>query len=176
MDDHTSNEYMNEFVHQMGRMIIAASLFDDDLTNLLSECFCLLPLQENALLRPLSTRAKAELLARVGKLFLTEDRMKPINAWCTTVKATLDERNELIHGSPGHKDGKIHFRSYGGKHRMLGKSDAWDTQRVSDLADRFSGFSDEVGKLRSAPFSEWIEVALAMLRSQFASEQTPQGK
>jgi len=176
MEDQTSGEYMGIFSEQMGRLVIAVSLFDDDLSDLLAECMCLTPLQENLLLRPLSTRGKVEMLGRIGGAFLKSDNLKLLNKWCRTVKDILDERNELIHGIPGHQDNKIHFRSFAGKNRIVGKPQAWTAEDVSKLADEFILFSEQLNDHLRAVFDVWIESTRAEVLASLSAQRTPSKK
>ena len=118
--DQTSAEYLSIHGQEIGRLIIGLGIFDDDITGIISQSLRLNELQENALLRPMNTRAKVELLGRLGKLFLKGDELKHLSNWCTRTKKALDDRNSLIHGAPGHMNGKVYFRSWTGKNKLIG--------------------------------------------------------
>lgn len=144
--DQTSAEYLRLHGQQIGRLIIGLGIFDDDITSIVSQSLRLNELQENALLRPMNTRAKVELLGRLGRLFLKGDELKLLSKWCDRAKKALDDRNSLIHGAPGHMDGKVYFRSWTGKNKLIGKPEPWPTEKIDGLNEKFLALDAELEK------------------------------
>lgn len=97
--DQQSAEYFEEHAVQTGRAI-AAAYFDNALTEYLSTFLDLSELQENVLLRPMSTRAKIDLMARLTKRYLPSEREREMRAVFSEARLALDERNALVHGVP----------------------------------------------------------------------------
>ena len=129
-----SVEFLDQFSIQIARVVIAAGHFDDELTATLTSLLDLKPIQEAALVRPMQPRAKLDLLERLSKQFLSDAKHKQFAKYTKAAKATLDERNALIHGSAGHLGGKVSFRSFTGKYKLTGTPQRWSIERVSDLA------------------------------------------
>ena len=164
MEDQTSDNYLAKLSHEIGVLVVGCSLFDDDITTIISQSLRLNQLQENALLRPLATRAKAELLVKIGKMFLKPLQTKKLSTWSENVRKALDERNNIVHGAPCHVDDKVHFRTWSGKNRMLGQSEEWPTERITALNGRFFAFDNELN-----------DELLPLFRCTFASSATEGG-
>ena len=137
-----SVEFLDQYSIQIDRVVVAAGLFDDALSETITDLLELRPLQEAVLVRPMQPRAKLDLLIRLGKQFLETEESKQLSGYAEAAKKTLEERNALIHGSPGHKDRKIMFRSFTGQYRLTGSPQRWTIQRVSDLASAVIEHSD----------------------------------
>lgn len=139
-----SEDFLDQYSIQIARVVVAAGHYDDALSETIADLLELKPLQEAVLVRPVQPRAKLDTLNRLGKQFLAKDDSKKLSTYVDAAKKTLDERNALIHGSPGHKDGKIMFRSFTGQYRLTGSPQRWTIQRVSDLATAIIDHSDEL--------------------------------
>lgn len=140
--DQQSDEYFLAHSAQTGRMISAAAYFDDSLTLFLSGYLGLSELQEDALLRPMSTRAKVDLVGRLAKRFIESKVEKELRAILNEALACLDERNALVHGVPGQVDGRYAIISWSGKKRLDPQPEAWPVERVCQLASRFMSLHD----------------------------------
>lgn len=177
MSDNPTTSYLTAHAHEVGKLVLSVSLFDDDLTTLLSQCFALSEFQENALLRPMNTRAKIETLNRIGKLFMNPEEQKALSTWCQTAKDKLDERNEVIHGQPGlDAEGEPTFRLYSGKRGIFGKPETWSIIRVWELMCSFGEMSDQIRNEVYPQFQTWIEKARGGAQTQPTDEQTPPEK
>lgn len=169
--DHTP--YLTAYVGEIGKIIFSASVFDDELTKLLSECFNLTEFQENALLRPLSTRAKIGNLGRLAKLFMRGGQLKRLSAWCDTATKKLDDRNALVHGQPGQDGSEVTFRLFSGQRGIFGKPEVWTIDRVCDLRDYFIDAVDEIEKTIRPQFQAWIEETHGQVHSQPDASPAP---
>ena len=145
--DQQSDEYFNEHAVQCGRMLGAAAYFDDALTIFIAKYLELNVLQENALLRPMSTRAKVDLMAKISRKFLDVDSEKQMRGWFSEARGCLDERNAVVHGVPAQIDGRFAYVSWTGKNRLDPAPDPWPIERVCELANRFVSLTDFLQQL-----------------------------
>ncbi|MFP5329401.1 MAG: hypothetical protein ACLGHC_04605 [Alphaproteobacteria bacterium] len=150
------NPYLTAYVGEIGKIVFSVSVFEDLLTNLISDCFNLSEIQENALLRPLPTRAKIETLSRLGQMALDKPGQKALSKWCETTKERLEDRNALVHGQPGQEGRHVTFRVYSGKHGFFGKPEVWTMNDVCDVRDYFILACDEVEQTIRPKFEAWI--------------------
>jgi hypothetical protein len=178
MEDQTSAEYLEKYMHQIGAVVIAASMFDYALASLLSECFCLSAFQENALLRPLGTRPKLDILQRIAKLALDakDPDLKRVTVWSEGAKTTLNDRNTVIHGTPGHHDKKVTFRLYSGSKAFGVDPEPWPLEKVQDLCTKISGLRKDVDNQIRPIFAQWIQAARQYVADELSSAETPDEK
>jgi hypothetical protein len=154
--DQQTPEYFEEHTIQIGRVVCAAAYFDDAISTFLAEYLDLSELQENALLRPMSTRAKVDLIASLSKRGLSAKYERQMRPLFKEAKNALDERNALIHGVPAELDGKMAFVSWVGKGKLDPKPEPWPVERVCMLATRFLGLMDAFEEL-THHFRELVE-------------------
>lgn len=137
-----SNEYLEEHTLQIGRVVLAAAMLDDLISTFIADFLGLEDYQENALLRPLQSRAKVDLLQRLTNHYLDKDTAKSMSPVFQSARDALEERNALIHGVPTEMDGQIAFVSWVGKNKLVGAPDLWPVQRVCCLAQTFITLGD----------------------------------
>ena len=135
--DQQSHEYFEEHAVQTARVLYATSYFDDTLSDFLAEYLELNELQDNALLRPMSTRSKIDLLGRLAKTFLEPKAEKTFRPFLNEAKSALDERNSMVHGVPATDEGKFCLVSWTGKDRLNPQPRPWPVEKVCQLAFRF---------------------------------------
>lgn len=145
--DQQSDAYFEEHSAQTGRVISCAAYFDDAISEFLASYLELSQLQENALLRPMSTRNKVDLLGRLSNQFVDKASLGEMKRLLSEARSALDERNALVHGVPGVVDGKFALISWVGKGKLDPKPDEWPVQRVCRLAQRFIGLTDFFAEL-----------------------------
>lgn len=152
--DQQSDEYFQAHAAQTGRVISAAAYFDDAITEFLSAYLGLTELQEDALLRPMTTTAKIDLLGRLAKLYLDPNTEKDLRPMLQEGRACLEERNSLVHGVPGQVDGKFAIISWRGKNRLDPQPEEWPVEKVCQLASRFMYLCDLVSSMAAQLNSE----------------------
>jgi hypothetical protein len=134
--DQFSEEYFEEHAVHVARVVFAASLLDDSVTTFIAEFLGLEEYQENALLRPMQSRAKIDLLQRLTNHYVGGETAKAMTRLCEAAKTALNERNAIVHGVVVEVDGKLSMRSWVGKAKLTGEPDAWPVERVHALAGR----------------------------------------
>jgi hypothetical protein len=140
--DQQSPEYFEEHAVHVARVIFAAAMLDDLVSTFIAEFLDLEEFQENALLRPMGTRAKIDLLQRLSNHYVGRKETKSINSLFAAARDALEERNAVVHGIPSQIDGAFAFRSWTGKAKLTGEPDLWPVERVCALAGRFIWISD----------------------------------
>ena len=153
MDDdlnERSVEVLDRYSIQIARVVIAAGFYEDDLAETLKGTLQLTTLQTNALVRPMGTRAKLDLLCRLAKVaHITPDKRRQIIKHSETAKRAFDERNSIVHAHYGHnEEGKVALRSYSGAEKLTGKPKRWSIQEISDLAGKIVLTTDRLKTLR----------------------------
>ncbi|KUO51357.1 MAG: hypothetical protein APF82_10965 [Sphingomonadales bacterium BRH_c42] len=146
MADESSPEYLDGYSIQIARLVIASSYLEHRLNELLQSALALNDLQTNALVNPMSSRNKIELLERLnrehikGKLYAHWD----LKGFCQKAKKQFAMRNEIVHGEFGHdKDRKISIKAYTGKNKLTGAPQRWPGERLSELATDFMSSVEE---------------------------------
>jgi hypothetical protein len=145
--DQLSEEYFKEHAVHVARVVFAASLLDDSITTFIAEFLDLEEFQENALLRPMQSRAKVDLLQRLTNHYIGGDTAKAMTKLCEAAKAALNDRNAIVHGVVVHVNGKLSMRSWVGKAKLTGAPDAWPVERVHALAGRLLEIMDAIDVL-----------------------------
>lgn len=140
---------MDAFAHASGRVLLAAGVYDEDLAVFCSDLLTLTKLQENALVRPMSTRNKLDMLQRLAAHFLNVGPSKAVTKYCENTKKVFDERNSLVHASPGHdKQGRVSLKSFTGKNKLTGKPENWDIDRLNALVANISKANEGLAAIR----------------------------
>jgi hypothetical protein len=129
-----SDEYFEEHAVHVARVTYAAAYLDDSVSTFIADFLDLEEFQENALLRPMMTRAKIELLQRLRNHYVGGEAAKAMSRLCEEAKTALNERNALIHGVVTEVDGQIAMRSWIGKARLTGEPELWPIERCCALA------------------------------------------
>lgn len=142
-----SDEYFEEHSVHVARVVFAASMLDDSVTTFVSAFLDLEDFQENALLRPMQTRGKIELLQRLTNHYVGGETAKVMSGLCEAAETALNERNAIVHGVVVEADGKLALRSWVGKSRLTGEPDEWPVERVCALARRLLDLMDEIDQL-----------------------------
>jgi len=175
MVDQNSNEYVLDFTQQIGLLVVIASGFDSSLSDLLSECFYLSATQQNVLLRPLSTRAKLDILQRLARHVHgnKDPKTKKIVAWSEAVKSKFNDRNTLVHGVPGFWDGEIRMRVYSAGNAFSGDPEAWPKEKVTDLHLAINDAAKEIESEIRPYFETWIQAAREYHVSHFDGPRSP---
>jgi hypothetical protein len=147
--DQLSEEYFEEHAVQVARVVFAASLLDDSVTTFIAEFLDLEEYQENALLRPMQSRAKIDLLQRLTNHYVGGETAKTMAKLCKTATSALQDRNAIVHGVSTEIDGKLAFRSWVGKAKLTGKPEEWPVERVCALAHELMHITDAIDLLIS---------------------------
>ena len=145
--DQLSEEYFEEHAVQVARVVFAASLLDDSVTTFIAEFLDLEEYQENALLRPMQSRAKIDLLQRLTNHYVGGDTAKAMAKLCKEATSALQDRNAIVHGVSTEIDGKLGFRSWVGKAKLTGKPEEWPVERVCQLAFKIIDLTDAIDAL-----------------------------
>jgi hypothetical protein len=145
--DQLSPEYFEEHAVHVARVVFAAAYLDDSVTTFIAEFLGLEDFQENALLRPMMTRAKIELLQRLTNHYVGGETAKAMTKLCEAAKNALNDRNALIHGVVTEVDGKMAIRSWVGKTKLTGEPELWPVQRVCMLAQTLMSLMDALDEL-----------------------------
>ena len=145
--DQLSPEYFEEHAVHVARVVFAAALLDDSVTTFIAEFLDLEDYQENALLRPMQSRAKIDLLQRLTNHYVGGDTAKAMAKLCQAAKDALNDRNALIHGVSTEVDGKLAFRSWVGKSKLTGEPELWPVERVCALAQTLLSLMDAIDEL-----------------------------
>lgn len=145
--DQLSQEYFEEHAIHVARVTFAAAYLDDSVATFISEFLDLEEYQENALLRPMMTRAKIELLQRLTNHYVGGETAKTMSKLCESAKAALNDRNALIHGVVTEVDGKIAMRSWVGKSKLTGEPELWPVERVCVLAQTLLSLMDALDEV-----------------------------
>lgn len=145
--DQQSPEYFEEHSIQVARVVFAAATLDDLVSTFIAEFLDLADFQENALLRPMGTRAKIDLMQRLSNHYIGKKQTKAINGLFVAARDALDQRNAIIHGIPSEIDGKFAFRSWTGKAKLTGEPELWPIERVCGLAHRLIWIGDQFQEL-----------------------------
>jgi len=174
MEDQSSREYILELAREIGMVVFSSGNLDTSLGHLLTECLYLSPTQERALMRPLGTRAKIDTLLRLSKFaFDKAAQRKLVSSWCNRAKAKMDERNTVIHGTPGIYDGKIKLHLYSSSNAFEGKNEEWPKERVSGLFHAIVDLKRELETEIRPEFAVWIQAARKFHAEHWSGPQTP---
>ncbi len=145
--DQLSNEYFEEHAVHVARVVFAASLLDDSVTTFIAQFLGLEEYQENALLRPMQSRGKIDLLQRVTNHYIGGETAKDMSKLCEAAKSAMNDRNAIVHGVIVEKEGKLAMRSWVGKARLTGEPEYWPVERVCELAGRLMALTDQIDEL-----------------------------
>ena len=155
-------------------VVVNSSTLDTALSDLLAQCLYLSTTQENALLRPLGTRAKIDTLQRLAKFALSPlPSVKTVTSWCERAKAKMNERNTVIHGAPGIHKGKITLRLYTGGKAFDGEMEEWPKERVSNLHEAIFELRKELQTEVAPLFDTWLRATRKYHREHFDGPRTP---
>jgi hypothetical protein len=106
----------------------------------------------------------------LGKyIYGKEPQQKLIANWCDRAKKRLEDRNIVVHGSPGidPRTGKITLRLYSAGKAFEGGPDEWSAARVKHLALEIRALEREVETLLSPAFDLWTQAAERYLVTDF---------
>ena len=145
--DQLSNQYFEEHAVHVARVVFAASLLDDSVTTFIAQFLGLEEYQENALLRPMQSRGKIDLLQRLTNHYVGGDVAKTMSKLCEAAKTAMNDRNAIVHGVVVEKEGKLAMRSWVGKARLTGEPEYWPVERVFDLASRLIAITGQLDEL-----------------------------
>lgn len=156
--DEKSAEFLDAMAIQVARVVMAAGYLEDSLCAIISGALRLSVFQGNAVVRPMASRAKLDLIERLAKTYseTMEDRADVLD-FTKRAKKALEERNDVIHGQFGHNPkGETIVRTYSGKKKLTGGPQRLTLEQISELGTTLMSLSDE---------SDDIQIALSKLAS-----------
>ena len=157
-ENHESEEFINELSRSVGRVVMAFSQIEHELTITIARILKLTQMQERALIRPMSIATKATLLRRLAKDFLSKEDYKTVNKIIKSLEDSAETRNDLAHGFYGYKKKKFALLAFSGAARFSGQPIAWTPRRLEVFC---------VEALPSAPCC----APLALFPQDFATSQ-----
>ena len=163
-DDEISREYFDQMALYLGRMVIACSIMENDLTKALAEIMNLNEVQERTLVRPMPTNTKVSLLNRLSVDYLKNPERERIKKITNAIKVAAEKRNDLIHGDYVHTpDKKAAIVSYSGAARIRGNPVRWTPGDLNVLIREMGRLCEELASLR--PLFPVLEKVPTMPRS-----------
>jgi hypothetical protein len=85
----------------------------------------------------------------------------------------MNERNTVIHGTPGIYDGKIKLHLYSASNAFDGKTEEWPKERVRALFLSISDLKKELDTEVRPAFTVWIQAARKFHAEHWRGPQTP---